>query len=49
MKKIQKGEDAISFFAKYGNSTAIKFIYCEKNPFRYPGLFRPYDLKVIDD
>lgn len=27
-KKLRTGEDAISFFAKYGNSTAVKFINC---------------------
>jgi len=26
LKQIKTGEDAISFFAKYGNSTPIKFI-----------------------
>jgi dynein heavy chain, axonemal len=50
---IKTGEDAISFFAKYGNSTPIKFIHClldEKMPTYNPSpekLFRPYDLTVI--
>lgn len=47
IKLINNGEEAISFFAKYGNTTPIKFIYCvlEEN---FNGInFRPYDLKVI--
>lgn len=28
LKLINTGEAAISFFAKYGNTTPIKFIYC---------------------
>ena len=47
LRLIKNGEDAISFFAKYGNSTPIKFIYCildDTLPFH---VFRPYDLKVI--
>jgi dynein heavy chain, axonemal len=42
------GEDAISFFAKYGNTTPVKFIYCmidKKND----NVYRPYDLRVIKD
>ena len=41
---IKTGEDAISFFAKYGNTTPIKFINCIRN--EKPGSidFRPYDL-----
>ncbi len=28
LKEIYNGEQAISFFAKYGNTTPIKFINC---------------------
>jgi len=28
LKLIKTGEDAIKFFAKYGNTTPIKFINC---------------------
>jgi len=31
MKSLQKGEDAIAFFAKYGNTTPIKFIHCVRD------------------
>ena len=43
---LQTGEDAIKFFAKYGNSTPIKFINCyqDKNKSR-----RPYDLIIEHD
>ena len=44
---IKTGEDAISFFAKYGNTTPIKFINCIRNDTHPPELFKPYDLKVI--
>jgi len=45
LSKIQTGEQAISFFAKYGNTTPIKFIYCtlDSNGTN----FRPYDMKVL--
>ena len=44
--KIKTGDEAIEFFAKYGNSTAIKFINCNK-AINSQGLFRPYDLTVV--
>lgn len=45
LKTIKTGEAAISFFAKYGNTTPIKFINCvQKQNFEE---FRPYDLEVI--
>ena len=44
---INTGEEAISFFAKYGNSTPIKYIYCVRNIEGPETEFRPYDLKVI--
>ena len=31
LKKIKTGELAISFFAKYGNTTPIKFINCVRD------------------
>lgn len=45
MAGIQTGKDAISFFAKYGNTTPIKFISCVQ--IIDPDHFRPYDLEVI--
>ena len=47
MYKIHTGEDAISFFAKYGNSTPIKFIYCILDDTNTQASYRPYDLKVV--
>ena len=48
LKKIHTGEDAISFFAKNGNSTPVKFIYCLKTP-EDTKYFRPYDLVVVPE
>jgi hypothetical protein len=45
LNSIRTGEDAISFFAKYGNTTPIKFINCVQ--IVDPDRFRPYDLKVV--
>ena len=47
LNTIKTGEDAISFFAKYGNSTPIKFINCVRDTSMPEHIFRPYDLKVI--
>ena len=47
LNTIKSGEDAISFFAKYGNSTPIKFINCVRDMSMPEYIFRPYDLKVI--
>ena len=44
MAQLKDGEDAIAFFAKYGNTTPIKFIHCVKNT---GGLFNPYKLSII--
>ena len=44
---INTGEEAISFFAKYGNTTPIKYIYCKQNTEGAPAEFRPYDLTVL--
>jgi dynein heavy chain len=49
LKLINTGEDAISFFAKYGNSTPVKFIYCMRDTSVPSHIYRPYDLKVIKD
>lgn len=45
---IKTGEDAISFFAKYGNTTPIKFINCVRDDSHPIEVFRPYDLKTIN-
>ena len=42
---LKTGEDAISFFAKEGNRTAVKFVYLVKSDSGDD--FRPYDLDVI--
>ena len=44
--RLITGEDAISFFAKYGNTTPIKFINCKR---KMSSEFRPYDLSIIHD
>ena len=48
--KLEDGKQAISFFAKYGNTTPIKFICCKrKEEDQSSGEFRPYDLDIIHD
>lgn len=48
LQQIETGEHAISFFAKHGHSTPIKFVNCKRRP--VPGdQFRPYDLVKVDD
>ena len=44
--KLKKGKDAISFFAKYGNTTPIKYIHCVK---ARTGEFSPYELDIVHD
>ena len=44
LNTIRTGENAISFFAKYGNTTPIKFINCVRKVQEDPTIFRPYDL-----
>ena len=44
--RLVTGEDAISFFAKYGNTTPIKFIHCVKDP---NCGFNPYKLVIVHD
>jgi hypothetical protein len=38
-------EEAITFFARHGNSTPVKFVYCNRADTK--GEFRPYDLQVV--
>ena len=42
--KLKKGKDAISFFAKYGNTTPIKYIHCVPSQTKY---FSPYELDIV--
>ena len=42
---IKTGEQAISFFAKYGSNMPIKFLNCNRKVVG-PAEFRPYDLDV---
>ena len=46
--EIISGEQAVQFFAMYGNTTPIKFIFCKKKeqPNRY--INRPYELQKIE-
>merc|ERR1711904_394777 len=44
---LKTGEDAISFFAKYGGTTPIKFLNCVRA--QNSSQFRPYDLIIIHD
>lgn len=46
--QIKTGEQAISFFAKYGYSTPIKFLNCNRKPVP-ADQFRPYDLITVRD
>jgi len=48
MKDITNGEKAIQFFAMYGNTTPIKFIFCEKVDHSAEHIFSPYDLRVVE-
>lgn len=48
LKKIRTGEDAISFFAKNGNTTPVKFLYCNRAS-EISKNFRPYDLLVVPE
>jgi dynein heavy chain len=48
LHQILTGEQAISFFAKHGNATPIKFLNANRRPVA-PDQFRPYDLEVIHD
>lgn len=43
--KLTSGEDAITFFARHGNSTPLKFVYC--NRVSLGDIFQPYTLTVV--
>jgi dynein heavy chain, axonemal len=47
LDSVDNGEKAVQFFAMYGNTTPIKFIFCKKKEHGDPYTFRPYDLEVI--
>lgn len=50
--KLKDGKDAISFFAKYGDTTPIKFLNCKRMTSydeRGASEFKPYDLEIIHD
>jgi len=40
------GEDAITFFARHGSNTPVKFVYCNRK--ETGDEFRPYDLVIVD-
>lgn len=44
IKLLVSGEDAIAFFAKYGNTTPVKFIHCVRDE-RLPE--NPYKLRIV--
>jgi len=47
--QLKTGEDAIAFFARYGSTTPVKFVYCNRAD-RASGArddYRPYDLVVV--
>jgi dynein heavy chain len=46
--KYTTGEDAISFFAKNGSNTPIKFLHAAKSKVKGKE-FRPYDLKIMKE
>lgn len=48
MLEIKTGEQAISFFAKHGSNTPIKFLNCNRAPTSLD-CFRPYDLVVVKE
>jgi len=48
IEEIDNGEKAVQFFAMYGNTTPIKFIFCKKKSTGNTFDFRPYDLEVIE-
>ena len=48
LTQIKTGEQAISFFAKHGNNTPIKFLNCNRKPVS-PDQYRPFDLVTVRD
>ena len=47
-KDIISGEQAVQFFAMYGNTTPIKFIFCKKKEQINKYINRPYELEKIE-
>lgn len=48
LSEIDNGEKAVQFFAMYGSTTPIKFIFCKKKNEGENFNFRPYDLIRIE-
>ena len=46
--RMENGEDAVQFFAMFGDQTPVKFIYCKKKVHEKSYIFRPYDLHIIN-
>ena len=42
---MKTGDDAVAFFARHGNNTPLKFVYCNRSD--SGEAFRPYDLTVV--
>jgi dynein heavy chain len=42
---MKTGDDAVTFFARHGNNTPLKFVYCNRSD--SGDNFRPYDLDVV--
>jgi dynein heavy chain len=47
--KLGNGEEAVQFFAMYGNTTPIKFIFCRKRVYDKVYIYEPYELEIIKD
>jgi hypothetical protein len=47
INNLKTGDNAINFYAKYGNTTPIKFIICIPDNDHPSYVFCPYDLQVI--
>ena len=47
INNIRTGEDAISFFARNGPNTRLKFVYCNRKPVDTRIEFCPYDLVAV--
>lgn len=46
--QMKTGEEAVQFFAMYGDTTPIKFIFCKKKELE-EGQFSPYELTITKD
>ena len=44
---IKTGDDVVEFYARHGQSSGVKFFYCNQTNCT-DTMFRPYDLKVVD-